>query len=47
MLRGDLGAIAEAGVRDGLVGLQAFHLVVGQPVLPMLAQSATTMPQST
>ena len=43
MLRGDLGAVAEAGLRDGLAGVRAFQLRVGQPVLPMLAQTATTV----
>src|ERR1700716_3308165 len=43
MLRGDLGAVAEAGLRDGLAGLSTFHLQVGQPLLPMLAQSATSV----
>jgi DNA ligase-1 len=43
MLRGDLGAVAEAGVRDGLAGLAAFRLHVGQPLQPMLAQSATNL----
>jgi DNA ligase-1 len=43
MLRGDLGAVAEAGLRDGLAGLGTFHLQVGQPLLPMLAQSATSV----
>ena len=40
MLRGDLGAVAEAGLRDGPAGLGAFRLQVGQPLQPMLAQSA-------
>jgi DNA ligase-1 len=43
MLRGDLGAVAEAGARDGLTGLASFHLEVGRPLLPMLAQSATSV----
>ena len=43
MLRGDLGAVAEAGLRDGPHGLSAFHLTVGQPIQPMLAQSATSV----
>jgi DNA ligase 1 len=43
MLRGDLGVVAEAGMRDGLAGLGTFHLRVGQPVQPMLAQSATSV----
>jgi DNA ligase-1 len=43
MLRGDLGAVAEAGLRAGADGLATFHLHVGQPLLPMLAQSATSL----
>jgi len=43
MLRGDLGAVAAAGVRDGAAGLGAFRLEVGRPVLPMLAQSADSI----
>ncbi|MBV9327597.1 MAG: ATP-dependent DNA ligase [Chloroflexi bacterium] len=43
MLRGDLHAVAEAGLRDGSAGLDEFRLRVGQPVQPMLAQSATSV----
>jgi DNA ligase 1 len=43
MLRGDLHAVAEATLRDGPAGLDAFRLRVGQPVQPMLAQSATSV----
>jgi ATP-dependent DNA ligase I len=43
MLCGDLGAVAQAGLRDGPAGLSAFHLQVGQPLQPMLAQSATSV----
>jgi DNA ligase 1 len=46
MLRGDLGAVAEAGLRDGAPGLRAFRLQVGQPLLPMLAQSAPTVAEA-
>ncbi|MDQ3811085.1 MAG: ATP-dependent DNA ligase [Chloroflexota bacterium] len=46
MLRGDLGAVAEAGLRDGAAGLRAFRLEVGRPVLPMLAQSADTLAEA-
>src|SRR5436189_1092867 len=41
MLRGALGAVAEAALRDGVDGLRAFHLQVGRPLQPMLAQTAT------
>jgi DNA ligase-1 len=43
MLRGDLHAVAEAALRDGPAGLNEFRLRVGQPVQPMLAQSATSV----
>src|SRR5438132_5420613 len=43
MLRGDIGAVAEAGLRNGPAGLNAFGLQVGQPLQPMLAQSATSV----
>src|SRR6266567_1622194 len=43
MLRGDFGAVAEAARRSGPVGLEEFRLQVGQPVKPMLAQSATSI----
>jgi ATP-dependent DNA ligase I len=43
MLRGDIGAVAEAGLRNGPSGLNAFGLQVGQPLQPMLAQSATSV----
>jgi ATP-dependent DNA ligase I len=46
MLRGDLGAVAEAGLRDGSAGLGAFRLQVGQPLQPMLAQSANTISEA-
>jgi ATP-dependent DNA ligase I len=43
MLRGDLGAVAQAGFREGPAGLNEFRLKVGQPLKPMLAQSATSV----
>jgi DNA ligase-1 len=46
MLRGDVGAVAEAGLREGAVGLAAFRLQVGQPIQPMLAQSATSVAEA-
>jgi ATP-dependent DNA ligase I len=46
MVRGDLGAVAEAGLRDGAAGLRAFHLQVGQPLQPMLAQSASSVAEA-
>jgi DNA ligase-1 len=46
MLRGDVGAVAEAGLRDGAAGLAAFRLQVGQPVQPMLAQSAVSVAEA-
>jgi len=46
MLRGDLGAVAEAGLQAGAAGLSAFRLQVGQPLQPMLAQSAQTIAEA-
>jgi DNA ligase-1 len=46
MLRGDLGAVAEAAIREGSAGLSAFKLEVGRPVLPMLAQSADNVAEA-
>jgi DNA ligase-1 len=46
MLRGDLGIVAEAGLRAGAAGLSAFQLEVGRPVLPMLAQSADSIAEA-
>jgi DNA ligase-1 len=43
MLRGDLGAVAEAALREGATGLRAFRLHVGRPVQPMLAQTADSI----
>ena len=43
MLRGDLGLVAEAALREGASGLSAFRLEVGRPLLPMLAQSADSV----
>jgi DNA ligase-1 len=43
MLRGDLGAVAEVALRDGAAGLRAFGLRLGQPVQPMLAQTAPSI----
>ncbi|MGE2814308.1 ATP-dependent DNA ligase [Mycobacterium heidelbergense] len=43
MLGGDLPAVAAAGLSGGAVALEAFTLRVGQPVGPMLAQTATSV----
>ncbi|HZB50673.1 MAG TPA: ATP-dependent DNA ligase, partial [Mycobacteriales bacterium] len=40
MLRGDLGAVAEAALSGGAAALASFGLEVGRPVLPMLASTA-------
>nr|WP_270046013.1 ATP-dependent DNA ligase [Solirubrobacter ginsenosidimutans] len=40
MLRGDLGAVAEAALGVGAEALQAFRLEVGRPIAPMLASTA-------
>ena len=46
MLRGDLHAVAEAALREGPAALNEFALQVGQPVQPMLAQSATSIDEA-
>ncbi|ORW99500.1 ATP-dependent DNA ligase [Mycobacterium triplex] len=43
MLGGDLPSAAAAALSGGAVALQAFTLRVGQPVGPMLAQTATSV----
>ncbi|WAC90084.1 ATP-dependent DNA ligase [Mycobacterium sp. Aquia_213] len=43
MLGGDLPSAAAAALSGGAVALQAFTLRVGQPVDPMLAQTATSV----
>ncbi|MEM6109937.1 ATP-dependent DNA ligase [Mycobacterium sp. 050272] len=43
MLGGDLPSAAAAALSGGAVALQAFALKVGQPVGPMLAQTATSV----
>jgi len=43
MLRGALGAVAEAALAKGVPGLRSFHLQVGRPLQPMLAQSADSV----
>ncbi len=43
MLRGDLGAVTATALRDGGPGLAAYRLEVGRPILPMLAQTATSV----
>jgi DNA ligase-1 len=40
MLRGDLGAVAEAALSGGSDALAAFRLEVGRPIAPMLASTA-------
>ena len=40
MLRGDLGAVAEAALGGGEEALAAFRLEVGRPIAPMLASTA-------
>jgi DNA ligase-1 len=40
MLRGDLGAVAEIALGDGVTGLDAIRLQVGRPLQPMLASTA-------
>ena len=43
MLAGDMTAVAEAAMSSGAAGLDRFHLEVGRPVQPMLAQTATSV----
>src|SRR5205814_7610876 len=43
MLRGELAAVAEAALRDGVSALRAFRLDVGHALQPMLAQSADSV----
>ena len=43
MLRGALGPVAAAVLTDGPRGLEQFHLEVGRPVQPMLAQTADSV----
>jgi ATP-dependent DNA ligase I len=40
MLRGDLGAVAEAALGEGPASLERFRLEVGRPIRPMLARPA-------
>ena len=42
MLAGWIAPVAEAALAEGSAGVARFSLVVGQPVLPMLAQTATS-----
>jgi ATP-dependent DNA ligase I len=43
MLRGALGAVAEAALDRGAAGLRSFRLQVGRPLQPMLAQTAASV----
>jgi DNA ligase-1 len=43
MLRGALGAVAEAALAEGVAGLRSFHLQIGRPLQPMLAQTADSV----
>lgn len=43
MLRGDLGPVAAGVLADGIGALDAYHLQVGRPVQPMLAQSSPSV----
>jgi DNA ligase-1 len=46
MLGGDLPAVAAAGLAGGAAALSEFTLRVGRPVGPMLAQTATAVPEA-
>jgi DNA ligase-1 len=43
MLRGSMGAVAEAALAEGRIGLGGFGLQVGRPIGPMLASSAASV----
>jgi DNA ligase-1 len=43
MLRGTLGAVAEAALAEGVTGLRSFHLQLSRPLQPMLAQTADSI----
>ncbi|MEV7885742.1 ATP-dependent DNA ligase [Streptomyces sp. NPDC002817] len=46
MLAGSLQAVAEALLADGPAALDRFRLIVGRPVLPMLAHSASSVAEA-
>src|SRR5579863_8218143 len=46
MLRGSLGAVAAAALAGGSAALAVFGLEVGRPVRPMLAASASSIPEA-
>ena len=46
MLAGDLPTVARAALEDGASGLQRFRLMVGRPVQPMLAKTATSVAEA-
>jgi DNA ligase-1 len=46
LLAGDLRKVAAAALLEGDAGLAAFHLRVGRPLAPMLAQSAPNVEQA-
>jgi DNA ligase-1 len=46
MLGGELPAVAAAALTDGVAGLARFRLEVGRPVGPMLAQTASSVPDA-
>jgi DNA ligase-1 len=46
MLRGSVGAVAQAALQSGLDGLAQFRLEVGRPVRPMLASPAADLAEA-
>jgi DNA ligase-1 len=46
LLAGDLKAVAAAALTDGVGALAKFHLSVGRPLAPMLAQSAPSVAEA-
>ena len=43
MLRGALGPVASTAIERGVEGLRGYHLRVGRPLQPMLAQTASSV----
>jgi DNA ligase-1 len=46
LLCGDLKTVAQVALTEGAAALAAFHLQVGRPLAPMLAQSASTVDEA-
>jgi len=46
MVAGDVGAVAESALRQGLAGLERQRIQLGQPLKPMLAQTANSVEEA-